>query len=163
MWRDRYFCPILTRFAVSGRILMKVPFIKLHDNPFVGSRAGICGRTDINLIAPNRTTEQVMYAFIMCDWCSLYRAIALRWAQWILNCNVQRPSEFALPTLLFKLDWKWPIYFNEYKRIPLCSFRVERCYWIWFGILWVIFFFKPPERIPLPSQCWFHVSIRPVL
>jgi len=39
---------------------MKVPITRFHDNPFSWSRADIYGQTDIHLIAPNSTTEQLI-------------------------------------------------------------------------------------------------------
>ena len=41
----RYFCPNFTKFGVSQQIFVKVPSIKLHENPSSGSRVDICGRT----------------------------------------------------------------------------------------------------------------------
>jgi hypothetical protein len=40
----RYFCPILTKFGVSQRILIGAPNIKFPANPSGGSRADSCGQ-----------------------------------------------------------------------------------------------------------------------
>jgi hypothetical protein len=42
----RYFCPTFTKFGVSQQIFLKVPSIKLHENPSSGSRVDADGHTD---------------------------------------------------------------------------------------------------------------------
>jgi hypothetical protein len=46
MYGAQYFCPILTKFGVSQRILIGVPNIKFPVNPSGGSRADTYGRME---------------------------------------------------------------------------------------------------------------------
>jgi hypothetical protein len=40
------FCPILSKFGVSGQHFVKVPSIKCHGNPSSGSSANTCEQVD---------------------------------------------------------------------------------------------------------------------
>jgi hypothetical protein len=44
--KDRYFCPILTKFGISQPIFMKFPNIKFHENLSCGTCPDICRQAD---------------------------------------------------------------------------------------------------------------------
>jgi len=46
MWSARHFGPIFSTFLVFRHIFIDVSNTKFHGNPFSGSHAGICGRTN---------------------------------------------------------------------------------------------------------------------
>jgi hypothetical protein len=54
MQSNRYFCRILIKFEFSQQIFEKASNIKFHEYPSSGSRAVLCGRTDMKLIVAFR-------------------------------------------------------------------------------------------------------------
>ena len=46
----RYFCPFVIKFGFFRWIFIEIANIKCHGNPSSGSRADICGRTDMTKV-----------------------------------------------------------------------------------------------------------------